>query len=86
MKNNSIKVSHILNIVGGLILMLTLSSCAILSSAKRVEGFFLEAEESYRLGDYNTAIKKYNLHSALVLTHFGIFRQTHVTKGSKQYK
>ena len=26
------------------------------------------------------------LHSALVLTHFGIFRQTHVTKGSKQYK
>ena len=27
-----------------------------------------------------------NLHSALVLTHFGIFRQTHVTKGSKQYK
>ena len=28
----------------------------------------------------------FNLHSALVLTHFGIFRQTHVTKGSKQYK
>ena len=28
----------------------------------------------------------FNLHSALVLTHFGIFRKTHVTKGSKQYK
>ena len=47
--------------------MLTLSSCAILSSAKRVEGFFLEAEESYRLGDYNTAIKKYKV----VLKEFG---------------
>ena len=31
-------------------------------------------------------LKSFILHSALVLTHFGIFRQTHVTKGSKQYK
>ena len=36
---------------------------------------------------YNIPLfQRYYLHSALVLIHFGIFRQTHVTKGSKQYK
>ena len=61
MKNDWIKFSHILSIAGMLILVFTLSSCAIISSAKRVEDVFSEAEASYRSGDYNAAIKKYNV-------------------------
>jgi TolA-binding protein/S1-C subfamily serine protease len=60
MKNRRLKVSHILSIVGMLILAFTLSSCALLfSTAEQVENIFLDAEASYRAGSYNAAIEKY---------------------------
>ena len=63
MKNNRIRDPHILSIIGVLILTSTLSSCAMLglSSAKRVEHFFLAAEALYKLESYVGAIKKYKV-------------------------
>ena len=61
MKYNWPKVSHIFNIVGILILMFTLSSCVIISSAKRVEGFFLAGQELERSGYYDAAVEKYKI-------------------------
>ena len=61
MKNSRLKVSHILSIVGMLILAFTLSSCAIISSAKRVEDFFLAGQALEDSGYYDAAVEKYKV-------------------------
>ena len=63
MKNNRIKVLPILSTIGVLILAFTLCSCAMLglSTAKKVESFYLEAEALADSGYYNAAIEKYKV-------------------------
>ena len=63
MKNNMVKAFFLLSIVALFILVSALSSCAMLgiSTAKRVEDFYLEAEALYHSGNYNAAIKKYKI-------------------------
>ena len=63
MKNNMVKAFSLLSIVALFILVSALSSCAMLgiSSAKRVEDFYLEAEALYHSGNYNAAIEKYKI-------------------------
>ena len=79
MKNSRLKVSHILSIVGMLILAFTLSSCALLfSTAEQVESIFLDAEASYSAGSYNAAIEKYQ-------TTLKEFRKPGVALGFRPY-
>lgn len=61
MKNNNLKHWNILGIIGALILLFTLSSCAMLglSTAKKVEATFLAAEKLQRQEHYGPAIEKY---------------------------
>ncbi len=61
MKNNMVKVWHILNIIGILTFPFILCSCAIpaLSTIKKVDRLFSEAEALDHSGSYNAAIDKY---------------------------
>ena len=59
MKNNMAKVWHILNIIGVLTFPFILYSCAILSTIKKADSLFLEAEALDHSGSYNAAIDKY---------------------------
>ena len=61
MKNSKVKVSSILSGISMLILVFTLSSCAMLglSTARQVESIFLEAQALDHSGSYSAAIEKY---------------------------
>ncbi len=63
MENNQMKVWHILSCIGMIILVFTLSSCAMLglSTARQVERLFLEAQALERVEAYNAATEKYKV-------------------------